>query len=89
MAKVNERRGLGRGLGALIGDNENAPASSPDASTVTIAGELATYAELPLDSIVPNPKQPRQVFDEEALAELVYSIKEVGLLQPVVVRPVG
>jgi ParB family chromosome partitioning protein len=89
VAKVNERRGLGRGLGALIGDNEAAPASSADAPTNTIAGELATYAELPLDSIVPNPKQPRQVFDEEALAELVYSIKEVGLLQPVVVRPVG
>jgi len=46
----------------------------------------ATYAELPVDAIVPNPRQPRQVFDEEALAELVASIREVGLLQPVVVR---
>ncbi len=49
----------------------------------------AHFAELPLDSISPNPRQPRDVFDEDALAELVTSIKEVGLLQPVVVRQVG
>jgi ParB family chromosome partitioning protein len=49
----------------------------------------AHFAELPLDSIVPNPQQPRKVFDDDALAELVTSIKEVGLLQPVVVRQVG
>ncbi|MFB9367325.1 ParB/RepB/Spo0J family partition protein [Kitasatospora sp. NPDC001664] len=46
----------------------------------------ARFAELPLDSITPNPRQPREVFDEDKLAELVASIKEVGLLQPVVVR---
>ncbi|GAA0618811.1 ParB/RepB/Spo0J family partition protein [Streptomyces crystallinus] len=46
----------------------------------------AYFAELPLDSITPNPRQPREVFDEDALAELVTSIKAVGLLQPVVVR---
>jgi ParB family chromosome partitioning protein len=49
----------------------------------------AHFAELPLDSITPNPRQPREVFDEDALAELVTSIKEVGLLQPVVVRQIG
>ncbi len=49
----------------------------------------AYFAELPLDAITPNPRQPRTVFDEEALAELVTSIREVGLLQPVVVRPLG
>ena len=49
----------------------------------------ARFAELPLDSITPNPRQPRDVFDEGKLAELVASIKEVGLLQPVVVRQVG
>ena len=49
----------------------------------------ARFAELPLDSITPNPRQPREVFDEGKLAELVASIKEVGLLQPVVVRQVG
>ncbi|WP_200212069.1 ParB/RepB/Spo0J family partition protein [Micromonospora coerulea] len=46
----------------------------------------ARFAEIPVDSIVPNPKQPRQVFDEEALEELKTSIQEVGFLQPIVVR---
>ncbi|MDW5328485.1 ParB/RepB/Spo0J family partition protein [Plantactinospora sp. KLBMP9567] len=46
----------------------------------------ARFAEIPLDAIVPNPKQPRQVFDEEALEELKLSIQEVGFLQPIVVR---
>ncbi|MER6672110.1 ParB/RepB/Spo0J family partition protein [Streptomyces sp. NPDC000983] len=46
----------------------------------------AHFAELPLDSITPNPRQPREVFDEDALQELITSIQEVGLLQPVVVR---
>ncbi len=49
----------------------------------------AYFAEVLLDSITPNPRQPREVFDEDALAELVTSIKEVGLLQPVVVRKTG
>jgi ParB family chromosome partitioning protein len=47
----------------------------------------ARFAELDVDLIDPNPRQPREVFDEEAMAELVHSIREVGLLQPVVVRP--
>jgi ParB family chromosome partitioning protein len=47
----------------------------------------ATFAEIPVGAIRPNPRQPRQVFDEEALAELVHSIKEIGVLQPIVVRP--
>ena len=46
----------------------------------------AWFAELPIDQIVPNAAQPRQVFDEDAMAELVHSIREVGLLQPIVVR---
>ncbi|MFI7025223.1 ParB/RepB/Spo0J family partition protein [Micromonospora sp. NPDC049900] len=46
----------------------------------------ARFAEISVDSIVPNPKQPRQVFDEEALEELKTSIQEVGFLQPIVVR---
>lgn len=49
----------------------------------------AYFAELPLSEVRPNTRQPRTVFDEEALAELVHSIKEVGLLQPVVVRRTG
>lgn len=47
----------------------------------------ATFMEVPVKDIHPNRKQPRQVFDEDELAELVHSIKEIGLLQPVVVRP--
>ena len=47
----------------------------------------ARYQEIPVGQIIPNPKQPRTVFDEDELAELVHSIKEFGLLQPVVVRP--
>lgn len=49
----------------------------------------ATYQELPLDAISTNPKQPRAVFDEEQLNELVHSIREFGLMQPIVVRPVS
>lgn len=48
----------------------------------------ATFAELPVELISPNPRQPRQVFDEDDIAELAASIKEVGLLQPIVVRRV-
>ncbi len=78
------RGGLGRGLGALIPSAAGAPAEQ-DGGTV----HGATFKEIPLDLISPNPRQPREHFDEEALAELVTSIKEVGLLQPVVVREVA
>ncbi|PRQ11094.1 cell division protein [Corynebacterium sp. 13CS0277] len=47
----------------------------------------ATYQELPIGTIVPNAKQPRQVFDEEQLNELIHSITEFGVMQPIVVRP--
>lgn len=78
-----KRGGLGRGLGALIptGPIETA------APMADVAG--ARFAELPIDAIVPNHVQPRQVFDEDALSELVHSIREVGLLQPIVVRSLG
>ena len=85
MTVPGRKGGLGRGLGALI---PQGPAQPEDAAALTeVAG--ARFAELPIDAIVPNRVQPRQVFDEEALAELVHSIQEVGLLQPVVVRQVG
>src|SRR5690625_1771310 len=48
----------------------------------------AVYREIPLASITPNPRQPRQVFDEDALGELEHSIREFGLMQPIVVREV-
>ncbi|WP_424212812.1 ParB/RepB/Spo0J family partition protein [Streptomyces sp. BI20] len=62
-----------------------APAAEPEPARV--AG--AWFAELPIKAIRPNPRQPRTVFDEEDLAELVHSVQEVGLLQPIVVRPAG
>ncbi|MFF1447629.1 ParB/RepB/Spo0J family partition protein [Streptomyces sp. NPDC058274] len=124
------RRGLGRGLGALIpaaptgerGPAVNGGSTSPTSVPVltaergVAAAKVASlppvshetedslsygavevppepvgahFAELPLDFITPNSRQPREVFDEDALAELVTSIKEVGLLQPVVVRQLG
>ncbi len=46
----------------------------------------AEFAQIPLDAIVPNPRQPRTVFDEDELDELVHSIREIGVLQPIVVR---
>lgn len=55
--------------------------------TGTVAG--ATYREVPTASIEPNPQQPRRSFDEEALRELAHSIKEFGLLQPIVVREIS
>ncbi|AKU14989.1 ParB/RepB/Spo0J family partition protein [Luteipulveratus mongoliensis] len=48
----------------------------------------AEFAEIDVDDIRPNPKQPRQVFDEDDMAELIHSIAEIGVLQPIVVRPV-
>ncbi|KAB1161789.1 ParB/RepB/Spo0J family partition protein [Micromonospora sp. AMSO12t] len=56
----------------------------PQAELSPVPG--ARFAEIPVDAIVPNPKQPRQVFDEDALEELKTSIQEVGFLQPIVVR---
>ena len=82
------RGGLGRGLGALIpsGPPPAGPQTGPPAPQPV---EGARFAELPLDAITPNPLQPRTYFDEEALEELVVSIREVCLLQPVVVRPIA
>lgn len=86
--------GLGRGLGALIPSyrpGEGGVATLPPPPTPYGAAEDrpdagARYAELPLDAISPNPRQPRRVFDADALSELIDSIRAVGLLQPVVVR---
>lgn len=64
--------GLGKGLGALI------PAGATDAG--------AALQSLPVSAIQPNPHQPRQHFDEESLASLAESIREVGVLQPILVR---
>ncbi|MBA3622213.1 MAG: ParB/RepB/Spo0J family partition protein [Euzebyales bacterium] len=71
---MNRASGLGRGLGALI------PAAGPGRSGLV---------SLRLSTIHPNPRQPRAAFDERALEELAQSLREVGLLQPILVRPIG
>lgn len=65
------------------------PSDTPHDGVSLAAVAGAYFAELPIGQIVPNAVQPRQVFEEEAMAELVHSIREVGLLQPIVVRRSG
>jgi ParB family transcriptional regulator, chromosome partitioning protein len=89
-----ERRGLGRGLGELFQRTDTQPMASPsdgdsEAPPLAPVPHGSYFTELPLNSISPNPRQPRTAFDEEAMNELVESIREVGLLQPIVVRPLG
>jgi ParB family chromosome partitioning protein len=132
---TDRRRGLGRGLGALIPTSAPLRAPEPAIESPALTAPVPTlvepsspaptgavpvssaradrvpdepadavggwsadddglvagayFAEIPVGSITPNPKQPRQVFEEEQLAELVHSLKEIGLLQPIVVRPLG
>jgi len=80
--------GLGRGLGELFMRTDE-----EDADTVSHAsqpiGDGSWFAELPVSQITPNHEQPRTAFDEDALDELAQSVKDVGLLQPIVVRQTG
>ncbi|MFF5031116.1 ParB/RepB/Spo0J family partition protein [Nocardia salmonicida] len=64
------------------------PESEPEPASDLVSPGGAVYREVPAELIEPNPKQPRQVFEEDALAELVHSIREFGLMQPIVVRRV-
>jgi len=95
-----KRTGLGRGIGALIPIQEDPAAARPvdvffprsvpeeeDSFVELVDVPGAHLAHLNLVDIVPNAQQPRSVFDEGDLAELVHSIREVGVLQPIVVRP--
>ncbi|MFT4219153.1 MAG: ParB/RepB/Spo0J family partition protein [Microbacterium sp.] len=92
-----KRTGLGRGIGALIPTTEpteSRPADvffsgapgAPEATDELLAVPGARLVHIDPHNIVPNPRQPRSVFDEGDLAELVHSVKEFGVLQPVVVR---
>lgn len=74
MSDTPQRRGLGRGLAALIPQEP---------------GSGVTFAEIPLSAVGPNPRQPRGVFDEDELEGLATSIRDLGLLQPLVVRQTG
>lgn len=122
----DRRRGLGKGLGALIppasgladrptdvffprgvtppvegftgntaaeassdpGSGEDSPPAADGTSRLRPVPGVS-FGEIPVGEIVANPRQPRQVFDEDELAELVHSITEVGVLQPIVVRAVS
>jgi len=94
-SKRPERRGgLGRGIGSLIpeGDRNAVDVFFGSDSKKPIGVEVAPgarLAQLDLDQITPNPQQPRTVFEADAFAELVHSIREFGVLQPIVVRPLG
>ena len=75
--------------GSVDAIGEVTGAADMDGGSVLLPVPGARFAELPVLSIRPNPRQPRTVFDEDALEELVGSIKEIGVLQPIVVRDVG
>lgn len=75
-----ERRGLGRGLSALMADVAVAEPSQ--------GGRAPAERRVPVEQIVPNPDQPRRQFDEAQLADLANSIREKGVIQPLIVRPV-
>ena len=73
-----QKRRLGRGLAALIGD---------DVSEDTLIHDIKALRHLPIETISPNPNNPRRRFDVAQLDELAQSLRDKGLLQPLVVRP--
>lgn len=89
MSEDKRRGGLGRGIGSLI------PGGERDAVDVFFSSENlasvpgARLAHIDPSRITPNPQQPRSVFEPEAFNELVHSVREFGVLQPIVVRPKG
>ncbi|MDR2974134.1 MAG: ParB/RepB/Spo0J family partition protein [Propionibacteriaceae bacterium] len=98
MATRKQPTGLGRGLGELFQRTdlpaaEEASKEGPSSTPSSVGDELAAtgsqYRDIPITAISANPQQPRTVFDPDQLTELAESIKEVGLLQPIVVRPLG
>ena len=91
-----KRTGLGRGIGALIPTSDDHserpvdvffPSSDEQAGTELVAVPGARLASLSPNDIIPNPQQPRHEFRQEELEELIVSIREFGVLQPIVVRP--
>lgn len=82
MDKKTERRGLGRGLSALMAD------VSLDPSRSAQTGNARNDLIVPLERLVPNPNQPRRGFDADALADLAASLRQKGVIQPLIVRPI-
>ncbi len=85
MSKTPERRGLGRGLSALMADIQADPVQVTQTSTAP-GRRSETFA--PVEKIRPNPQQPRRTFAPEALQELADSIRQKGVLQPLIVRQI-
>ena len=81
-AKKDKKRGLGRGLSALMAD-------VAETETVAQAGPAAAERFVPIEQIRPNPDQPRKLFDQSNLDDLAASIKEKGVIQPLIVRETG
>lgn len=87
-----ERKGLGRGLSALLADVslDEAPAAAPPPTLTAVPGgaQPRPNDRIPIDQIRPNPDQPRRDFDEKDLDDLAASIREKGVIQPLILRPV-
>lgn len=83
MTMKKDRKGLGRGLSALMADIQ--PAASPE--PVDLVSPRSADLTVPVEQLFPNPEQPRRAFSDEALAELAASIREKGVIQPLIVRP--
>jgi len=82
--KAQGARGLGRGLSALLGEGE-----PPEMSAATDVDAGTHQRTLPIAFLKPNPNQPRRLFRDDELQDLAASIREQGVLQPILVRPVG
>ncbi len=76
---TTRQKGLGRGLDAIFGTDKIETRTTP----------MSEMAEIAVEDIVPNPTQPRTSFDEESLDELADSIRQLGVIQPITVRPAG
>lgn len=83
---MNKKPALGRGLSALL---ENDKSDITTKNTAEVHTTVGSIAELDISQIVANPFQPRTRFEEQALAELAQSIKELGIIQPITVRKLG
>ncbi|MEM7568244.1 MAG: ParB/RepB/Spo0J family partition protein [Pseudomonadota bacterium] len=86
MGKKSDSRGLGRGLSSLLGEEVRVNPTDNVTALQPKRGDTG-LREMPLDLLVPNPDQPRTVFEPELIEELSKSIKDRGLLQPILVRP--
>src|SRR5690606_26573408 len=86
---AEKRPALGRGLNALIPPSAPAAAAPASPATAAPARPAGPPQELDLDLLTPNPNQPRTYIAEQALEELAQSIRKNGVIQPVLVRPVG